>query len=346
MSFNTKSPNSPQTSSLGTRLFFSVLSGALIGLGSVSYFFYQALESQAKQQIQRSLSSKVESIQGQLAREQQMQSVIAVVQTLDRAGIRESKFYEQAVLDLFQQRSPLTLGAGFGQPPNRIMADREGSWLYFSLDQNEPDQYGQRLPAPYENIRLSDPCQIDPTCLSQEYYTLPVATGKTVWIEPYRWDGLTMTTVTSPIYNDRKELLGVSGLDINVRDLTRSANTAVSWDSGHFAILSAKGNLLAYPPDPQKAEALKSYQDISELKAVWQQIGDQPSGLIQSGQNYWAFQRIEGAQWLMLAVVPTSVVSLPVLKIAVGGALGAGAVLALVVFLFARRLTFSSTANR
>ena len=340
MSFNAKFPSSPQTSSLGARLFFSVLGGALIGLGSMSYFFYQALESQAKQQIQRSLSSKVESIQGQLAREQQqMQSVIAVVQTLDRAGIRESKFYEQAVLDLFQQRSPLTLGAGFGQPPNRIMADREASWLYFSLDQNDPDQYGQRLPAPYENIRLSDPCQIDPTCLSQEYYTLPVAAGKTVWIEPYQWDGLTMTTVTSPIYNDRKELLGVSGLDINVRDLTRSANTAVSWDSGHFVILSAQGNLLAYPPDPQKAEALKSYQDISELKAVWQQIGDQPSGLIQSGQNYWAFQRIEGTQWLMLAVVPTSVVSLPVLKIAVGGALGAGAVLALVVFLFARRLT-------
>ena len=340
MSFHAKVPSSPQTSSLGSRLFFSVLSGALIGLGSMSYFFYQALESQAKQQIQRSLSSKVESIQGQLAREQQqMQSVIAVVQTLDRAGIRESKFYEQAVLDLFQQRSPLTLGTGFGQPPNRIMADRGASWLYFSLDQNDPNQYGQRLPAPYEKIRLSDPCQIDPTCLSQEYYTLPVAAGKTVWIEPYRWDGLTMTTVTSPIYNDRKELLGVSGLDINVRDLTRSANTAVSWDSGHFAILSAKGNLLAYPPDPQKAEALKSYQDISELKAVWQQIDDRPSGLIQSGQNYWAFQRIEGAQWLMLAVVPTSVVSLPVLKIAVGGALGAGAVLALVVFLFARRLT-------
>ena len=66
-----------------------------------------------------------------------------------------------------------------------------------------------------------------------------------------------MTTVTSPIYNDRKELLGVSGLDINVRDLTRSANTAVSWDSGYFAILSAKGNLLAYPPDPRKSRSTK-----------------------------------------------------------------------------------------
>jgi signal transduction histidine kinase/ActR/RegA family two-component response regulator len=328
-----------QTSSLGAKLLVFVLSGAMVGLGSMSYFFYQVLESQAQNQIQRSLSSKVESIQGQLFREQQqVQSIVAAVQTLDRAGIRKSKIYEQAMVDLFQQRTPLTQALGFGKPANNLISDRGVSWIYFSLDRSKPDQDGKRLPAPHQNIRISDPCQIDPTCLSQDYYTLPIAAGKPVWIEPLHWDGMTLTTVAAPILNDQKEVLGVSALDINLQDLIHSANTSVSWNSGHFVILSEKGKVMAYPPDPKQAYDLKSYKDIPALKAVWQQINDRSSGLIESGGNYWAFQRIQGTQWLMLAVVPTSVVSLPVLKITVGGALGAGAVLALVAYWFARRL--------
>lgn len=336
MALPLKTSNSSQTSSLGSKLFFSVVSGALIGLGGMAYFFYQTLENQAKEQIQESLSSKVEAIQGQLAREQQqMQSVIASVQTLYRAGIREPKLYDQAVLDLLQQRTSLTLGTGFGPRPG---TSGRPSWPYFSLDLNKPDQIGQRLLAPYDDILFSDVCQVDPDCLSQDYYKLPIAAGKPMWLEPYVWGGVTMTTITAPIFDDQKQVLGVAGHDINITVLTQSTSTAVSWNSGYFVILSKQGNLLAYPPNPQKAEALATYRDIPDLKEVWQQIGDRPSGLIQSGQNYWAFQRIEGTNWLMLAVVPTSVVTIPVLKITLGGALGAGTILAIVVFLFAHRL--------
>ena len=54
--------------------------------------------------------------------------------------------------------------------------------------------------------------------------------------------------------------------------------------------------------------------------------------------SYWAYQRVEKTDWLMLASVPQSVVLAPVLAITLGGALGAGTILALVVSLFVRQL--------
>ncbi|QYO63575.1 hypothetical protein [Leptolyngbya sp. 7M] len=42
--------------SIGSKLFFYVLGGALVGLGGMSYFFYQTLENQAETKIQDKLA--------------------------------------------------------------------------------------------------------------------------------------------------------------------------------------------------------------------------------------------------------------------------------------------------
>ena len=64
--------------SLGSRLFFYVLTGALVGLGTMSYFFYKALENSATKEIQGNLSTQVRSIEGKLARaEQSMLGIVA-----------------------------------------------------------------------------------------------------------------------------------------------------------------------------------------------------------------------------------------------------------------------------
>ncbi|MBF2048620.1 MAG: response regulator [Elainella sp. C42_A2020_010] len=323
--------------SIGSRLFFYVLSGALVGLGSMSYFFYQVLENRAKNEIQGNLSTQVKLIEGELSRvEQSMLDVSGAVSTMHQQGIKNAAAYRELAFKLFQQRSPLTVGIGFGQSAFKLAKDRQWYWPYFYIDQKSPDQIGKALAAPYNDIWYVD-VQED-NYSQKDYYTSVVAAKKGIWLEPYQWYGLTLTTYTGPIFDRNNQVIGVTGVDVSVTALGNQLREPVTKGRGYFVILSEQGNLLAYPPDPSKARALATYQDIPHLKSVWYQIEKDQTGLVLTSGKYWAYQRIEGTNWLMLAAVPQSVVLRPVLAITVGGALGAGAVLALVVTLFVRQL--------
>ncbi|NJQ98658.1 MAG: hypothetical protein HC784_15970 [Hydrococcus sp. CSU_1_8] len=126
-------------SSIGSRLFINVLGGALIGLGGISFFFYQALEYQAKREIQGNLSTQVKSIEGELARaKQSMLSVVAGVQTLHRMEVEDADTYKQMVFDLFKQRSDLMMALNFGQAAYKLVPEQKAYWPYFFLDQKTP----------------------------------------------------------------------------------------------------------------------------------------------------------------------------------------------------------------
>ena len=326
---------------IGTQLFINVIGTALLGLGSMSFFFYQALERKAEEGIKSTLATEVESIEGELKKaEQRMLDLATAVTNLQQLGIADRTAYEQLIFSFFEQRSPLTMALGFGQAPSKIIPTQETYWPYFLQDQDTDDQVGDVLAAPFEDIRFADVCQVDLDCLSQEYYRLPIEAMKPIWLEPYEWTGVTMTTVTAPFWTKNRQLLGVSGLDINVTALSQRIKAPESWGKGYFAVISEQGNLLAYPPDPNKATSLATVEDLDSLKQVWQRIDktSEKSGVVSLDGSIWAYRRIKGTNWLMLAVVPQSVVLLPALAITLGGFLGASAVLALVVSLFVRRL--------
>ncbi|WP_086767602.1 hybrid sensor histidine kinase/response regulator [Nostoc sp. 106C] len=324
--------------SIGSRLFFHVLSGALVGLGSMSFFFYQALESRAKDEIKGNLSTQVKSVEGSLARvEQSMRNLSAAVKTIHHQGIKDPQTYKQLVFDIFQERSPLTMGLGIGQTSYQLVPHNQWYWPYFYIDQKTSGQIGKVLPKPYDNVRYAELFK-DDNYQKQSYYQKVVKARKDIWYEPYKWYGLTLTTYTGPIIDDHNNLIGVTGLDINVTAIGEKVKVPVTRGGGYFVILSEHGNLLAYPPEPEKAKSLATYKDIPELRNIWQKIEADDDGFIQDRGKYWVFQKVKGTNWLMLAVVPQSVVLAPVLSIAVGGALGAGTVLALVVTLFIRQL--------
>ncbi|AFY87394.1 ATP-binding protein [Chroococcidiopsis thermalis] len=324
--------------SIGSRLFFYVLSSALVGLGGMSYFFYQALEHHAKDEIKVNLSTQVKAIETELARvTQSMVDLSTAVKTLNRRGIKDPETYKKLVFDFFEQRSSLTMALGVGQTPFQLVPDRQWYWPYFYVDQKSSGQIGQLLPEPHQNIRYAELFQ-DDKYQNQEYYKAVVKEKKDLWYEPYHWYGLTLTTYTGPILTDRQHLIGMTGLDINVTAIGEQIQAPEGWKGGYFAIISEKGNLLTYPPDPQKAKALSTYKDIPELKAVWQKISNGKAGLIQAEGHYWAYERVKGTNWLTIASVPQWVVLGPALTITVGGALGAAIILALVVAFFIRRL--------
>lgn len=323
--------------SIGSRLFLYVLGGALVGLGSMAYLFYQTLETQSKSKIQDALSTKAESIETQLAQvEQSMTGLSSTIQTLNREEIDDPEIYKDLTFDFFKQRPELTMGLGFGQTANQIVTGRQWYYPYFYLDQKVAGQVGQLLPSPYQDVRYAELWAED-KYPEQDYYKILVDSKKPQWYEPYQWYGISITTHARPVLNDQEELIGLTTLDVNVTAIGDQIKESVLNGKGYFAILSSQGNLLAYPPNPQQAKDLANYQDIPQLKAVWERIGQENSGLVQVGGSFWAYQRIEGTNWLMLASVPTSVVSNPVLAITLGSALGAGGLLALVVFVFVRR---------
>nr|WP_238393390.1 hybrid sensor histidine kinase/response regulator [Myxacorys almedinensis] len=313
------------------------MGSALFGIGGMSYFFYQALESRAKDEIRGNLTTQVNLIEGELARvEQSMTNLSAVVKTMHRQEITDPEFYNQVIFEIFQQRSSLTMALGFGQTPSQIVTDRQWYWPYFYVDQKNPEQIGTLLPAPHNNLRFAD--LFEDNYPEQDYYKKVVKAKRDIWLEPYAWYGLTLTTYTGPVFDDRDRMIAVTGLDINVTALSERVKAPETWEGGYFAIFSEKGNLIVYPPDPGKAKALAAYNDIPQLVDVWKQISADEKGLIQKKGQYWAYQRIKGTNWIMLASVPQSVVLGPALAITLGGALSAGAILALVVILFIRRL--------
>ncbi|MCK5877740.1 MAG: response regulator, partial [Candidatus Marithrix sp.] len=152
---------------------------------------------------------------------------------------------------------------------------------------------------------------------------------------PFDWHGITMMSCLNPIFAEK--MIGVAGADVNVTALSEQVSHSVVRDAGYFAVLSQQGNLLSYPPDSNKAKLRESYQQIPLFNTTWQAIQATDSGMLQVNDVFLAYQRVPSTQWLMLAVVPKSVVQGPVFSITIIGSLGAGIILALVIIIFVRR---------
>src|SRR6478672_1676122 len=266
--------------SLGTRLFFYVLTGALVGLGGMSYLFYQVLESQARTEIRSHLSTQAALIDGQLSGvKQTVATALSTVKSVHNLKIQDAEAYKQLVFNLYESRPPIVMGVGVGQAPAQFASDRKYFLPYFFVDQQIPDQVGQTLPAPNQNTRYVDISLLE-DYTQQSYYTASVDIGRQAWTEPYPWYGITMTTCTEPLYDSRHELLGFVGFDVSVTALSQQINLPVVGKDGYFAIVSQKGNLLAYPPDPKKAKNLETYKSIPELQDVWSKFSTSEAGLI------------------------------------------------------------------
>jgi signal transduction histidine kinase len=322
--------------SLGRSLFLYVLAAASLGLGCSSYLFYHRLEQQATDEIRQNLSTQVKSIEISLIETERVsESYATAISEFKQQGIQDPASYERLTFAFYQRRPNISLAVGFGQTPFGIVASREWYWPYYSAYQ--PKAPGVQMPSPHADTAFAELFR-DDHYPDKDYYLPVVQSGKSMWIEPYDWFGTTMTTFLVPIFDQNQKLIGMTGLDVNVNVMGDRINRPVIQRGGTFAIFSSKGNLLAYPEDSAKAKALATYKDIPVLKDLWSRFQGQASGFFQVDGRYWAFEKIHGTDWIMVAQVPTSVVMTPVLWNTLGGAAAATAVLAIVVGVFVMRL--------
>jgi len=323
--------------SIGSRLFLSVTGGALLGLGAMGFLFYQTFEKQAESELRGLVAAKVGTVNSELVpAKQSMDDISSAVKALQENDVKDLKAYKQLAFEFFLKRPKVAMAAGFGQTPYALAADQRWFWPYFYVDQKSTEQKGERLSAPYNQFIYSELFKDDkyPT---QDYYKTP-ASGKSLFLEPYQYYGLTITTYTNPIYNSKGKLLAVTGMDINLKSIDEEVKGKVLQNAGYYSILTAQGNLAAYSPNPKKVIDKKSYKDIPEFAAIWSKIQKGDRGLVRSGGNFLVYQRIPVNNWILLAAVPEKVITTPVFLITAGSTLAVGLLLAGITFLFVQQL--------
>ncbi|UIE35973.1 ATP-binding protein [Leptodesmis sichuanensis] len=336
--------------SVGLRLFISVVGGSLVGLLGTTYWSYRELARQSEAELMSSLQVKTEILAGDFnALESSTKTVLDAVKTLYVSGERREQVYSDLMYRALQT-SVLGTGLGFGQPPNdrRIIPSLQYAYPYVAR---------QKKTGSVEPPKLGN---TDPKNFTTNYFQQPIAAGKPIWLEPesYVEDSLTppqtlvSTSYSMPFYDDQKQLLGVLSQDLELGFLSKKLNVPVMRDAGYFLLVSAQGNLIAYPPNPQQALNLTPFPKLDNYQGLWNTIQTQlqagaENGVVQwrdsqGKSEYWAYQKIPNNNWVLMAVVPKAIVLGPVWRFLTAGILGAviGAsiVQGIVVALFVRRL--------
>ncbi|WP_127581603.1 methyl-accepting chemotaxis protein [Paenibacillus koleovorans] len=113
-----------------------------------------------------------------------------------------------------------------------------------------------------------------------DFYLIPKRTKKPTLLEPYTYkvngvDTL-ITSIVSPILDEKGQFLGIVGVDLTLDALAKLA-AASKPAGGHVTIVSQSGKYIAHGNSPEKVTKL--YADNEAKKAVW-------DGL-KAGQNYF-----------------------------------------------------------
>jgi len=214
---------------------------------------------------------------------------------------------------------------------------------YVYVDQGKKEQLGTRFPAPNNNLIYSELFKDDdyPT---KEYWTIPYNSGKSSWIEPYLWYGINMTTFEHIIRDAKGEILGGSGIDMNIDEMvkiTKEINTTVP--SSFYTLITDKGTIVAYPPDPQKAVNREKIEKVPELANIWGNIQKEKEGYLVANGTLWAYRRLPTTDWLMLQSVSENSLYAQTLIEALVGVASATLIVSVIFFLYLRTLKQSSS---
>ncbi len=325
--------------SLGTRLFVSVLGSSLVGLSALAFLFYQQLSQRAHRDIERQLESQANRVAAQLGQaEQHARALGAAAIALKKQGIKSVAAYQQLAFNAYLTLPDLAFGIGLGQTPRALVPNPRWFFPYYYRDQAVEGQVGKRLGTPYEDVFYAELFG-DNNYPESPYYKLPVEKKQSLWLEPYGSYGALISSYASPIIDSSGKLLGVTNVNVNLSQLASqlAASTAEGrGDRANLALLSAAGNIVAYPaaqPDPPaEGKPGNSFETVPVLAKVWptvqQRLADNPAGFLQLEGTYWAYRRLPGSNWVMLASVPQSAVLVPILAIS----LGAATVVAILLF--------------
>ncbi|NJO51207.1 MAG: hypothetical protein HC840_19175 [Leptolyngbyaceae cyanobacterium RM2_2_4] len=146
--------------SIGTKLFISVVGGALVGVGSIAFLFGEIVKYQAEAQIQQAVGDKVQLVNGRLEQAELFaESVRTSVLALHLRNINSADTYRRLLFESFKDRPSFVTGLGVGQSQNGILPQQQWFAAHYYLDLGEPNAAGMQLSSPYNDIRYVDGTQ-------------------------------------------------------------------------------------------------------------------------------------------------------------------------------------------
>jgi methyl-accepting chemotaxis protein PixJ len=339
----------PFWKSIKTQLFVAVMGSSMLGLGGMGWFLYNTLEQQGKAQIASNLDGQAQRLESNLKQvEQFTHSLKVATESLYNGNSRQPEDYKTLVTAFLASKPNLVQGFGVMQTPNGLVSNRTwyGPYIYEPDDQSKIRLKPTEERLPNTNAFIFGDLLFADQYPQQDYYSKTLKQNRFFWDEPYITStyAIALTSYTGALKDNQGKVIGLVSADVSLKDLVqRYAKLHAYQQSGHFALLSSSGNLIAYPPDPNKAAKMVNAKQVSGLQDVWvkiqERVAAKPTGIVEvSGNgNYVAYQRLDNG-WLLLAEVPRTTVTAPAIASTAGAVLVVGLALAGSVFWFIKRL--------
>ncbi|WP_413205971.1 methyl-accepting chemotaxis protein [Rhodospirillum sp. A1_3_36] len=149
----------------------------------------------------------------------------------------------------------------------------------------------------------------------EEYYQVPIKSGKPSIIEPYAEDSVgdkkvLMTSTTAPVFVDG-EIVGVAGVDLDLGGLQKSVEQLKPLGVGHVWLVSDQGSVVAHP-DQAMLAADVAKTGISQEQIRQARSQDFLEATVEGVDSYVIALPLKmnpaPQNWTLVGAVPTSVV--------------------------------------
>ncbi|QGY41945.1 SpoIIE family protein phosphatase [Pseudodesulfovibrio cashew] len=337
-----------QRRGLAFKLALSILGCALLVVAAILAYTYQySRDIILRQSREHSRSLAIETasrIDSVLAGVQKVASNIAF-------SLEDASLTEEEILDLNRRvlaNNPEIYGMAIAFEPYFLTPDK----LYFA-----PYHYRSGNRIAYTN--LGSPQY---RYFYMDWYQLPKELGRAVWTEPYSDEGggnVTMATYSVPFYrteHGQQVFAGVVTADISLDWLQEMVHEIKLFDTGYAFLISRYGTFVTHPEKHlvmnQTIFSLAEETGSTQLRQVGRDMVEGKRGFVQlkedrgEAKRYLYYTGLKNGGWSLGVVFPKSEMMADVYSLSKAtGLIGLGgfAVLALVVIVVARRITWPLT---
>lgn len=144
---------------------------------------------------------------------------------------------------------------------------------------------------------------------TRDWYSQVMDAKRTIITEPYENSstGELVSSVISPVFNDKEEIIGVAALDLAVSTLQNMMSKHKIGDTGYF-VLSTNNNQIMYHPSSDLIQQPLLEQNLSDnLKKCYEAKESQSISYSFNGsKNYGYLSKVKSTNWMVLSVLPNS----------------------------------------
>jgi len=143
---------------------------------------------------------------------------------------------------------------------------------------------------------------------TRPWYEDAVKNNTITFTDPYEdiyRRGLTVT-VSLPCWSKDNQLLGVVGIDYNVKNIYKKIREMNPDSTHYFLLLDRSGNVMVGPEDPREIEKLKKVLEPYLGRILQLKSGSKELGKDEEKRNYVFWDTVAFSNWKLLMVIPRS----------------------------------------